>query len=165
MTDNAWQTPSTWSPLPPRPSSASSWRPSRTASWPAWGGQTGLTIAMELDHEGFLKEHNVRLIGTNAEAIDKAEDRQLFKDAMAKIGQPTIPSDTAHDIDACVAIADRIGYPVIIRPAFTLGGGGGGVAYNEAELREKAAVAWTTPPSPRCSSRSTSSGGRRSSSR
>ena len=59
---------------------------------------------------------------------------------MAKIGQPTIPSDTAHDIDACVAIADRIGYPVIIRPAFTLGGGGGGVAYNEAELREKAAV-------------------------
>ena len=104
------------------------------------GGQTGLTIAMELDHEGFLKEHNVRLIGTNAEAIDKAEDRQLFKDAMAKIGQPTIPSDTAHDIDACVAIADRIGYPVIIRPAFTLGGGGGGVAYNEAELREKAAV-------------------------
>ena len=100
------------------------------------GGQTGLTIAMELDHEGFLKEHNVRLIGTNAEAIDKAEDRQLFKDAMAKIGQPTIPSDTAHDIDACVAIADRIGYPVIIRPAFTLGGGGGGVAYNEAEPGE-----------------------------
>ena len=69
------------------------------------GGQTGLTIAMELDHEGFLKEHNVRLIGTNADAIDKAEDRQLFKDAMAKIGQPTIPSDTAHDIETCVAIA------------------------------------------------------------
>ena len=104
------------------------------------GGQTGLTIAMELDHEGFLKEHNVRLIGTNADAIDKAEDRQLFKDAMAKIGQPTIPSDTANDIETCIAIADRIGYPVIIRPAFTLGGGGGGVAYNEEELKEKAAV-------------------------
>ena len=104
------------------------------------GGQTGLTIAMELAHEGFLAAHNVRLIGTNAEAIDKAEDRQLFKDAMDRIGQPTIPSDTANDVEACLAIADRIGYPVIVRPAFTLGGGGGGVAYDEAELREKAAV-------------------------
>ena len=104
------------------------------------GGQTGLTIAMELAHEGFLREHNVRLIGTNADAIDKAEDRQLFKDAMARIGQPTIPSDTAHDIETCVAIANRIGYPVIVRPAFTLGGGGGGVAYNEEELREVGAV-------------------------
>ncbi|MGM9565764.1 carbamoyl-phosphate synthase large subunit [Evtepia sp.] len=104
------------------------------------GGQTGLTIAMELAHEGFLAANNVRLIGTNADAIDKAEDRQLFKDAMARIGQPTIPSDTANDVDSCVAIADRIGYPVIVRPAFTLGGGGGGVAYNEEELREKASV-------------------------
>ena len=104
------------------------------------GGQTGLTIAMELAHEGFLEANNVRLIGTNADAIDKAEDRQLFKDAMARIGQPTIPSDTANDVDACVAIADRIGYPVIVRPAFTLGGGGGGVAYNEQELREIGAV-------------------------
>ena len=104
------------------------------------GGQTGLTIAMELAHEGFLAANNVRLIGTNADAIDKAEDRQLFKDAMARIGQPTIPSDTANDVEACVAIADRIGYPVIVRPAFTLGGGGGGVAYNEEELREKASV-------------------------
>ncbi len=76
----------------------------------------------------------------NADAIDKAEDRQLFKDAMARIGQPTIPSDTAHDIETCVAIANRIGYPVIVRPAFTLGGGGGGVAYNEEELREVGAV-------------------------
>ena len=104
------------------------------------GGQTGLTIAMELAHEGFLAAHNVRLIGTNAEAIDKAEDRQLFKDAMDRIGQPTIPSDTANDVETCLAIAQRIGYPVIVRPAFTLGGGGGGVAYDEAELREKAAV-------------------------
>ena len=93
---------------------------------PGIGGQTGLTLAMELDKEGFLQQHNVRLIGTYAEAIDKAEDRQLFKDAMARIGQPTIPSDTAHDIETCVAIANRIGYPVIVRPAFTLGGGGGG---------------------------------------
>ncbi|MDY3015166.1 MAG: carbamoyl-phosphate synthase large subunit [Evtepia sp.] len=104
------------------------------------GGQTGLTIAMELAHEGFLKSHNVRLIGTNADAIDKAEDRQLFKDAMARIGEPTIPSDTANDIETAVAIANRIGYPVIVRPAFTLGGGGGGVAYSEEELREVGAV-------------------------
>ena len=104
------------------------------------GGQTGLTIAMELAHEGFLASHNVRLIGTNADAIDKAEDRQIFKDTMASIGQPTIPSDTANDIETCVEIANRIGYPVIIRPAFTLGGGGGGVAYNEEELREKGEV-------------------------
>ena len=104
------------------------------------GGQTGLTIAMELAHEGFLASHNVRLIGTNADAIDKAEDRQLFKDTMAAIGQPTIPSDTANDIETCVEIANRIGYPVIIRPAFTLGGGGGGVAYNAEELREKGEV-------------------------
>ena len=104
------------------------------------GGQTGLTIAMELAHEGFLEANNVRLIGTNASAIDKAEDRQMFKDTMERIGQPTIPSDTANDIETAVSIAKRIGYPVIVRPAFTLGGGGGGVAYNEAELREVGAV-------------------------
>ncbi len=104
------------------------------------GGQTGLTIAMELAHEGFLEANNVRLIGTNASAIDKAEDRQMFKDTMERIGQPTIPSDTANDIETAVAIANRIGYPVIVRPAFTRGGGGGGVAYNEAELREVGSV-------------------------
>ncbi|MCI8828669.1 MAG: carbamoyl-phosphate synthase large subunit [Ruminiclostridium sp.] len=104
------------------------------------GGQTGLTIAMELAHEGFLEANNVRLIGTNASAIDKAEDRQMFKDTMERIGQPTIPSDTANDIETAVSIAKQIGYPVIVRPAFTLGGGGGGVAYNEAELREVGAV-------------------------
>lgn len=98
------------------------------------GGQTGLTMAMELDKNGFLQAHNVRLIGTNAESIDRAEDRQLFKDAMAKIGVPTIASDTAETLDQAVAVADRIGYPVIIRPAFTLGGGGGGVAYSHEEM-------------------------------
>ncbi len=98
------------------------------------GGQTGLTLAMQLNKDGFLAEHGVRLIGTNADAIDKAEDRQLFKDAMDEIGEPTIPSDIANDVEYSVAIADRIGYPVIVRPAFTLGGGGGGVAYNAEEL-------------------------------
>ncbi len=102
------------------------------------GGQTGLTIAMKLSHEGFLAKHGVRLIGTNAEAIDKAEDRELFKEAMARIGQPTVPSGIANDIETSIAVANEIGYPVIIRPAFTLGGGGGGVAYNEEELREVA---------------------------
>ena len=99
------------------------------------GGQTGLTIAMQLDKDGFLRENGVRLIGTNAEAIDKAEDRQLFKDTMAEIGEPTIPSDIANDIDTALKVAAKIGYPVIVRPAFTLGGAGGGVAYSEDELK------------------------------
>ncbi len=99
------------------------------------GGQTGLTLAMQLNAEGFLQSHGVRLIGTNAEAIDKAEDRKLFKETMEAIGEPVIPSDIANDLDAALRIASRIGYPVIIRPAFTLGGSGGGVAYSEEELR------------------------------
>lgn len=98
------------------------------------GGQTGLTLAMKLNKEGFLAAHGVRLIGTNADAIDKAEDRKLFKETMAAIGEPTIPSDIANDVESALAIANKIGYPVIIRPAFTLGGSGGGVAYNENEL-------------------------------
>jgi len=98
------------------------------------GGQTGLTIAMQLSHDGFLKEHNVRLLGTDARAIDKAEDRQMFKDTMNEIGQPIIPSDIANDVDTSLMIASRIGYPVIVRPAFTLGGAGGGVAYTADEL-------------------------------
>ena len=104
------------------------------------GGQTGLTIGMQLSHEGFLKAHGVKLIGTNADAIDKAEDRQLFKDAMARIGQPTIPSDIANTVMDALKVAEEIGYPVIVRPAFTLGGAGGGVAYNAEELK---AVAYT----------------------
>ena len=99
------------------------------------GGQTGLTIAMQLGKSGFLAEHNVRLLGTSLEAIDKAEDRQLFKEAMERIGQPIIPSEISNEVDHAVEIANRIGYPVIVRPAFTLGGAGGGVAYNEEELR------------------------------
>ena len=99
------------------------------------GGQVGLTIAMELSKEGFLEQHGVRLLGTNADAIDKAEDRQLFKDTMAAIGQPTIASDIAETLEDALAVANRIGYPVIVRPAFTLGGAGGGVAYSEEELK------------------------------
>ncbi|MBQ8503787.1 MAG: carbamoyl-phosphate synthase large subunit [Clostridia bacterium] len=99
------------------------------------GGQVGLTLAMQLWKENFLQTHGVQLIGTDVEAIDKAEDRQLFRDTMESIGQPCIPSDISNDIETSLEIANRIGYPVIVRPAFTLGGAGGGVAYNEEELR------------------------------
>ncbi|MBR3273628.1 MAG: carbamoyl-phosphate synthase large subunit [Clostridia bacterium] len=110
------------------------------------GGQTGLTMAMQLDKEGFLEAHGVKLIGTNVEAIDKAEDRQLFKDTMEQIGEPVIPSDIAEDVDRALAIADEIGYPVIIRPAFTLGGTGGGVAYNKEEMKAAARTGLDASP-------------------
>ena len=103
------------------------------------GGQTGLTIAMQLSKEGFLSRMGVKLIGTNEEAIIKAEDRDLFKQTMLELGQPCIPSDIATDLETATEIAASIGYPVIIRPAFTLGGAGGGVAYNEDEFRKIAA--------------------------
>ena len=110
------------------------------------GGQTGLTLAMQLDKEGFLQAHGVRLIGTNAQAIDKAEDRQLFKDTMTAIGEPVIPSDIAEDVDSALAVAERIGYPVIIRPAFTLGGTGGGVAYDAEEMKTAARTGLDASP-------------------
>ncbi|MBQ9415508.1 MAG: carbamoyl-phosphate synthase large subunit [Clostridia bacterium] len=103
------------------------------------GGQTGLTLAMQLYRDGFLEDRGIRLLGTNAEAIIKAEDRELFKETMQKIGQPLIPSDIATDLEGALAVAERIGYPVIIRPAFTLGGFGGGVAQNREELVSVAA--------------------------
>ena len=110
------------------------------------GGQTGLTLAMELDKEGFLQQHNVRLIGTNAEAIDKAEDRELFKETMAAIGEPTIPSGIANTVAEALEVAGSIGYPVIIRPAFTLGGAGGGVAYSPEELSTAAQTGLDASP-------------------
>jgi len=99
------------------------------------GGQTGLNIAMELSRSGVLAELGVRLLGTDADAIAKAEDRELFKEEMQKIGQPVIPSEIATTADAALAAAERIGYPVIVRPAFTLGGAGGGSASGPEELR------------------------------
>ena len=101
---------------------------------PTLGGQAGLNLAMELEEKGFLKEHNVRLIGTTAATIRKAEDRQEFKDTMEKINQPCIPSKVVETIEDAVDFAKIIGYPVIVRPAFTLGGTGGGIANNEEEL-------------------------------
>lgn len=98
------------------------------------GGQTGLTIAMQLAKEGFLEKNGVRLIGTNAEAIDKAEDRQIFKETMQNMGQPVIPSGIATTPLQAAEVAEELGYPVIVRPAFTLGGAGGGVAIGLREL-------------------------------
>ena len=99
-----------------------------------FGGQTGLTLSMQLAKEGFLKEHNVRLLGASPETIDKAEDRQMFKDTMESIGQPCIPSKVVTTVEDALEFAEEITYPVIIRPAFTLGGAGGGVAYSAEEL-------------------------------
>ncbi|MBR6143793.1 MAG: carbamoyl phosphate synthase large subunit, partial [Treponema sp.] len=101
------------------------------------GGQTGLTLCMELAKSGFLKSHNVRLLGAKPETIDKAEDRQLFKDTMESIGEPCIPSKVVTTLEDALDFADnKIGYPVIVRPTFTLGGTGGGIANDRAELEE-----------------------------
>ena len=98
------------------------------------GGQTGLTLSMELAKEGFLKSHNVTLLGASPETIDKAEDRQCFKDTMEAIGEPVIPSKVVTTIEDALDFAEVISYPVIVRPAFTLGGTGGGIAANKEEL-------------------------------
>ena len=111
------------------------------------GGQTGLTIAMQLNKEGYFEKTGVRLLGTDAEAITKAEDRELFKETMEDIGQPVIPSDIASTVEEALAVAEKIGgYPVIIRPAFTLGGGGGGVANSPEELKVIAATGLDASP-------------------
>lgn len=100
------------------------------------GGQTGLTLSMQLAKEGFLESHGVQLLGANPETIDKAEDRQMFKETMQAIGQPVIPSKVVNTVDDALAFAGEIGYPVIVRPAFTLGGSGGGIAEDEEQLHE-----------------------------
>ena len=100
------------------------------------GGQTGLTLSMQLAEEGFLEAHGVKLLGADPLTIHKAEDRQAFKDTMEKINQPCIPSKVVETIEDAVDFAKTIGYPVIVRPAFTLGGTGGGIADNEEMLRD-----------------------------
>jgi carbamoyl-phosphate synthase large subunit len=110
------------------------------------GGQTGLTLCMQLARDGFLEKMNVRLLGSSPETIDKAEDRKMFKETMQSIGQPVIPSIIANDVRTAVSFADELQYPVIVRPAFTLGGSGGGIAANEAQLREIAANGLSLSP-------------------
>lgn len=103
---------------------------------PTLGGQTALNLAVQLTEMGVLEKYGVELIGAKFEAIKKAEDRELFKESMRKIGLDVPKSDVASDVAEALAIADEIGYPVVVRPAFTLGGTGGGIAYNREELRE-----------------------------
>ena len=103
---------------------------------PGIGGQTGLNLAMQLEEKGILKECRVELLGTSSESIERAEDRELFKELCQSIGEPTIPSEITYNLDEAKEAANRIGYPVVLRPAFTLGGTGGGFAYNEEELIE-----------------------------
>ena len=103
---------------------------------PTLGGQAGLNLAMELEEAGFLREHHVRLIGTTSETIKKAEDRQEFKETMEKIGEPVAASKVVTTVQEGVEFTNSIGYPVVLRPAYTLGGSGGGIANNEFELRE-----------------------------
>ena len=101
---------------------------------PGIGGQTGLNLAVQLDKKGILKECGVELLGTPRESIEKAEDRELFKEMCLEIGEPVIPSEITYDVEHAKEAAKHIGYPVVLRPAFTLGGTGGGFAYNEEEL-------------------------------
>jgi len=103
---------------------------------PGIGGQTGLNIAMQLEKKGILKECGVELLGTSSESIERAEDRELFKELCMSIGEPTIPSEITYSIEEAKEAAERIGYPVVLRPAFTLGGTGGGFANNQEELQE-----------------------------
>ncbi len=103
---------------------------------PTLGGQAGLNLGMELAESGFLEKHNVKLLGTTAETIKKAEDRQEFKDTMEKLGQPVAASLVVHDLQSGIDFANKIGYPVVLRPAYTLGGSGGGIAYNQVQLED-----------------------------
>ena len=103
---------------------------------PTLGGQAALNIAMELEESGFLKQENVRLIGTTAQTIKRAEDRLEFKETMEKIHEPIAASIVVEHVDDAIAFANEIGYPVVIRPAYTLGGSGGGIAHNEEELHD-----------------------------
>ena len=113
---------------------------------PGIGGQTGLNLAMQLEKKGILKECRVELLGTSSASIERAEDRELFKELCESIGEPVIPSEITYSLEEAKAAAARIGYPVVLRPAFTLGGTGGGFAYNEDELVEVGINAFNLSP-------------------
>ena len=113
---------------------------------PGIGGQTGLNLAMQLEKKGILKECRVKLLGTSSASIERAEDRELFKEMCQSIGEPVIPSEITYSIEEAKEAAKRIGYPVVLRPAFTLGGTGGGFAYSEEELVEVGLNAFKLSP-------------------
>ena len=113
---------------------------------PGIGGQTGLNLAMQLEKKGVLRECRVELLGTSSESIERAEDREQFKELCQSLGEPVLPSDIANSMEEGLAVAERIGYPVVLRPAFTLGGTGGGFADNETEFRALMKNALTLSP-------------------
>ncbi len=113
---------------------------------PGIGGQTGLNLAMQLERKGILRECGTRLLGTSSRSIERAEDRELFKEMCQSIGEPVIPSEITYDLEQAKRAAAHIGYPVVLRPAFTLGGTGGGFANNEAELTEIGTNAFRLSP-------------------
>ncbi len=113
---------------------------------PGLGGQTGLNLAMQLEKKGVLKECDVELLGTSSASIERAEDRELFKQMCESIGEPVIPSEITYSLEEAKEAANRIGYPVVLRPAFTLGGTGGGFAYNDEELIEIGSNAFKLSP-------------------
>ena len=105
-------------------------------SLPTLGGQTGLNMAIELDESGILDELGIEILGTKLDAIHKAEDRDLFRNLMNELDEPVPESDIIHNLEEAKAFVERIGYPVIVRPAFTLGGTGGGICHNDTDLSE-----------------------------
>ena len=113
---------------------------------PGIGGQTGLNLAMQLEKKGILKECRVKLLGTSSQSIERAEDREMFKELCESIGEPVIPSEITYSLEEAKEAANRIGYPVVLRPAFTLGGTGGGFAYNDEELLEIGVNAFNLSP-------------------
>ena len=113
---------------------------------PGIGGQPGLNLAMQLEKKGVLKECRVELLGTSSASIERAEDRELFKELCQSIGEPVIPSEITYSLKEAKEAAKRIGYPVVLRPAFTLGGTGGGFAYSEEELIETGINAFNLSP-------------------
>ncbi|MCQ2555496.1 MAG: carbamoyl-phosphate synthase large subunit, partial [Clostridia bacterium] len=113
---------------------------------PGIGGQTGLNMAMQLEKKGVLKECNVQLLGTSSESIERAEDRELFKELCESIGEPVIPSEITYSLEEALAAAERIGYPIVLRPAFTLGGTGGGFVNNREEMLELGPNAFALSP-------------------
>ena len=117
---------------------------------PGLGGQTGLNLAVQLAKKGVLQECQVEILGTSFQSIEQAEDRELFKELCQSLGEPVLPSLIANNIDEAVEAAKRIGYPVVLRPAFTLGGTGGGFADDETQLREMMRNALSSPRCIRC---------------
>src|SRR5690606_31810165 len=113
---------------------------------PTLGGQTGLNLAVDLAEAGILDKYGVRLLGTPLETIQRAEDRELFREMLRTLGEPVLESEICETLDECMAAADSIGLPVVVRPAYTLGGTGGGMAVSRQQLKEVASSGLAASP-------------------